>query len=73
MCVCVCGRGGILWDQRMSGGVCECARGGRGERGGTYGRVSAVKIQGCEPLSPPLRTCVDLNQLRSELEQVLSI
>ena len=32
--------------------VCEC--GERGERGGIYGRVNAVKIQGCEP--PPLCT-----------------
>ena len=41
--------------------VCEC--GGREERGGIYGRVSAVKIRDCEP--PPLCIGVDLNQLLS--------
>ena len=61
------GRGGMdgyVW-------VSECDR--RGGKGGVYGWVSAAKIRGCEPPPPPLCTGVDLNQLRSELEQVLGI
>ena len=70
--IVVGGKGEEVW--RSGDGyvwLCECDR--RGGRGGVYGRVSAAKIRGCEPPPPPLCTGVDLNQLRSELEQVLDI
>ena len=48
--------------------VYECCQ--RGVRGGIYGRVSAVKFEGVNPL-PSVHAGVDLNQLRSDLQQVL--
>ena len=56
-----------MGDQGM--GMCGCVS----VIGGVYGRVSAAKIQWCKIPPPPLCTGVDLNQLRSELEQVLGI